>query len=253
MNVQLYEDAKKIWRIMSETGEPPELTLGMEVHKKVLKFFQVGDFYYFIFNVAQGSLDYMHESVTRIMGYTPEEMSVARLIDMIHPDDRPWFFDFENSVVDFFYSLPLEERFSYKVRYDIRFRKANGDYIRLLQQSIPLQYDEKGTLLRSLVVHTDISFLKTTGTPVLTLVDLDNDQQEFQIPIKKVLTGGPSFTRREVEVLRLLLEGLNRYQVAEQLSISKQTVDQHCKNMLKKSGQPTIAAILVKAVQEGWC
>ncbi|RFS26980.1 hypothetical protein DVR12_04135 [Chitinophaga silvatica] len=253
MKIQLYEEAKKIWRIMSDSQEPPDLSLGMEIHKKLLGFFQVGDFYYFIFNLVRGELDYMHHGISKVLGYSPENTSVAWLIDLIHPDDLPWFLDFENTVVDFFYNLPPDEVMLYKVRYDIRFRKANGEYIRLLQQSIPIQADEYGILLRSLVVHTDISHLKSSGPPVLSLIRLDEDQKEVQIPIKKVLSPMPvSLTKREKEVLQLMLTGMTRHQIADHLCISKQTVDQHHKNMLKKAGLTTSAALLIKAVQEGW-
>jgi DNA-binding CsgD family transcriptional regulator len=253
MEIQLYEEAKKIWRIISESPDPPDLALEMEIHKKVLDFFQVGDFYYFIFNLVKGELDYMHEGITRVLGYHPKEVSIQGMMEWIHPDDLPWFMDFENTVVEFFFNLPPEKVLLYKVRYDIRLRKANGEYVRILQQSIPIQADEKGVLLRSLVVHTDISHLKTIGPPTLSLVSLDTREEDLIIPVKKVLSPvGIHFTRREKEILQLMVSGLTRRQIADELSISKATVDQHYKNMLKKTGLPNSANMLIKAVQEGW-
>ena len=35
----------------------------------------------------------------------------------------------------------------YKVRYDIRMRKLNGDYARMLYQGILLEHDEQGRFL----------------------------------------------------------------------------------------------------------
>lgn len=51
----VYEEAKRIWRLLSE-GNAKDLTaedykLELEMHKKLLSFFQVGDYYYYIFNV----------------------------------------------------------------------------------------------------------------------------------------------------------------------------------------------------------
>ena len=51
-------------------------------------------------------------------------------------------------MVDFFTQLPVEKLLKYKVRYDIRFRKNNGDYARILYQGILLEHDEKGKFLK---------------------------------------------------------------------------------------------------------
>ena len=63
----------------------------------------------------------------------------------------------------------------YKVRYDIRFRKKNGDYARILYQGILLEHDEKGKILRSLSVHSDITYLKQEGRPVISFIGMDGE------------------------------------------------------------------------------
>lgn len=50
-------------------------------------------------------------------------------------------------------------------------------------------------------------------------------------------------TTRELEVLPLLAEGLQSHEIAERLSISKNTVDRHRQNILAKLGKRSTAEI----------
>lgn len=54
------------------------------------------------------------------------------------------------------------------------------------------------------------------------------------------------FSDREKEILRLLREGLRREEIGDRLKISFFTVRRHIQNMLEKTGEPTVRAILEK-------
>jgi DNA-binding NarL/FixJ family response regulator len=57
-------------------------------------------------------------------------------------------------------------------------------------------------------------------------------------------------TRREREVLNLLVEGLTSINIAEKLFISPRTVDKHRTNLLKKLGQKNTAGLVRYALEE---
>lgn len=52
------------------------------------------------------------------------------------------------------------------------------------------------------------------------------------------------FTRREKEILRLLAVGKTSWEIADELHISKDTVDTHRRNILKKSGYKSITKLI---------
>jgi DNA-binding CsgD family transcriptional regulator len=54
---------------------------------------------------------------------------------------------------------------------------------------------------------------------------------------------------RELEVLRLVAEGLTDSQVAERLHVSPRTVGQHLRSIYRKLGVPTRAAAAKEAVE----
>lgn len=58
--------------------------------------------------------------------------------------------------------------------------------------------------------------------------------------------------KREVEILLLLCQQLSSKQIAERLCISKHTVDNHRKHILKKTGMQNTAGLVAWAIQNGF-
>jgi DNA-binding NarL/FixJ family response regulator len=58
-------------------------------------------------------------------------------------------------------------------------------------------------------------------------------------------------TKREVEVLRLVAEGLNNQTIAERLFLSDHTVHRHLANILDKLSVSTRAAAVHQAARKG--
>ncbi len=69
----------------------------------------------------------------------------------------------------------------------------------------------------------------------------------------KLATNGdlPFLTRREVEVLKLIADGLTNQEIAEKLFISSWTVDSHRKNLLLKFNAKNTAMLVKTAVTNG--
>ncbi len=246
-------EAGKIWQELTKNATVKELNFELEIHKKLLNIFQVGDYYYMIFNIPETKFDIISDEMAEVLGYEKSELTVPFFISSIHPDDQPWFLNFENKVVEFFTSLRPEQVRNYKVRYDYRIRKKNGDYIRVMQQVLTLQFEGDNQVVRTLVVHTDISHIKQDGLPVLSFIGLNGEPSYINVDVKEVFTTAKEIiTKREREILNLLVKGNDSKTIASLLSISKQTVDTHRKNILKKTGCENTAALIATALKNGW-
>jgi len=68
---------------------------------------------------------------------------------------------------------------------------------------------------------------------------------------RKQVSADPILSRREKEVLRLIALNLTSQQIADQLFISKRTVDNHRLSLLMKLGVKNVAALVKKAIQLG--
>lgn len=57
-------------------------------------------------------------------------------------------------------------------------------------------------------------------------------------------------TRREIEVLRLISEGLTNHQIADKLFVSESTIDTHRKNLLSKFDVKNTAALVRLSIEK---
>ncbi|MEO6329344.1 MAG: LuxR C-terminal-related transcriptional regulator [Ginsengibacter sp.] len=195
----------------------------------------------------------MSKEVEDVLGYQAAEFDIPFMNDKLHPDDRSWFLAIGSCIVDFFSQLTIEKLMKYKVRYDIRFRKKNGEYARILYQGILLEHDQNGRFLRTLSVHSDITYLKQEGKPVLSFIGMDDEPSFLDVASNNIfIESKDDLTRRERQVLKLLIDGKLSKEISIILKISKQTVDTHRKNMLHKKNLGNTGELIGKAIRYGW-
>ena len=60
-----------------------------------------------------------------------------------------------------------------------------------------------------------------------------------------------SLSAREMEIIDLVADGLTNQEIAEKLTISKRTVDNHVSNMFTKTGSKNRVALLNWAMDHG--
>jgi NarL family two-component system response regulator LiaR len=61
---------------------------------------------------------------------------------------------------------------------------------------------------------------------------------------KKIIRHGTNLTDREVEILFYICKGLSNQEIADQLILSKRTVDKHRENLLLKTGSKNTASLV---------
>ena len=141
----------------------------------------------------------------------------------------------------------------YKVRYDYRVKKNDGGFIRILHQSTIIEHDQNGGIIRTLGVHTDITHLKAKGKPVLSFIGLDGEPSYIDVDVDKIFTiSNEILSKREKQILLLIMEGSLSKEISELLHISKQTVDTHRNNMLIKTKAKNTSELITKAIKQGW-
>jgi len=232
---------------------PSLVTVEQDFYKRILNFFVIGDSYYFVINHQNFTIEFVSKEVENVLGYPPGDYNMQLLNETIHPDDRSWFLAFGNYLIDFFSQLPVKKLTKYKVRYDIRVRKKNGDFTRMLYQGILIEHDDNGGFLRTLSVLTDISYLKQEGVPVLSFIGIDDEPSYYDVAKNNIyIESKDALTSREKQVLKLLIEGKLSKEISGILKISKQTVDTHRKNMLHKKKLNNTGELIGKAIRHGW-
>lgn len=246
--------AQKFWKTVVDketTVEKEKLLQQIEVYKRLLNIFHAGDYYFYVFNMHDTQFDIMSKSVENVLGYNSNELTTELFMDIIHPDDKPYFLNFEYKIVEFFKELSFEKVQFYKVQYDLRLRKKDGNYARILHQSIQIDYDEKN-YYRTLSLDTNITHIKQDGIPCFSLIGLDNEPSYYNIQDKIFTKSFDLFTKREREVLKGIVSGKTSQQISCELFISLFTVHAHRRNIMEKAKVKTPTELVQKSLTEGW-
>lgn len=253
MDKLVLKKAGDIWKEIGQHKKPEELQVEVEIYKKMLNLFQVGDYCYFIFSPPEMRMEYTNPSITKLLGHTPEEFTLELFLETIHPDDLQNYLNFEATITRFWQSLPPEKVFKYKTRYDFRIRCKDGTIKRLLQQVAVIQSDDDGAVLRTFVIFTDITDLKQSNKMVLSIMGLEGEPSYVDIqPVQTLVPHKSILTKREMEIFRLLVDECQSAQIAEILGISPNTVGQHRKNIFRKTGTGSVLQLVKLGLEKGW-
>ena len=138
--------------------------------------------------------------------------------------------------MEYIASRPVQERNNIFVVYFYYARNKNGGLLTIQHQSIPLVFDGNHIPYIFCNIYSDISYLQPSNIP-LGLVINRHFNESFQVDPGKaeLIRFSDLFSKREKEIIRLLIRGRNSREIAESLFISHETVRTHRKNILRKT------------------
>ena len=242
MNNAVGNKLGKIWQSRFSEG----VSLGGRVPKKYLEdfisaLFCPGPFYYYIFNFNKMDFDYLHPSITNVLGLPANGTTYKDIAALIHPDDVEFVTACELFAGDFLFNhIDDAQRFNYKVSYTVRFKSPSGEYINILHQAIFIPTDIPGQTTHVFGVHTNVSGFLEASNHKISFIGLNGAPSHLgmEVPRNILVEKTPSprlFSEREMDVIRLIAQGNTSKDVAGLLNISFHTVRTHRKNILSKS------------------
>ena len=106
-----FEDAEKAWNeIARYQNKEMELSFKLKIQKRLLDIFQLGDYYYYIFNPASVQFEFVSENVKSTFKLEDHaDFKVQYIFDNLHPNDIARFKAYEQKVTDFFDNLQLDK------------------------------------------------------------------------------------------------------------------------------------------------
>jgi DNA-binding CsgD family transcriptional regulator len=164
---------------------------------------------------------------------------IDQLIDIMHPEDQPYFFECEERDLEFKNTLSFNEHFNYLYSYTYRIKIKTGEYVRIRQTCQALEVDNKGHLTKTLVIHQRIANFDERP---------NNDRRIYDKTRNIYLDTQNCYklTKREFEILLLIQEGLNSEEIAKKLHSSIYTINTHRKNILNKTNASNFIELLRK-------
>ncbi len=223
-----------------------------ELINRYIDIFHFGEYFYVIFNTRTAEMEYVSPNIEKILGYMPNDFYLQVVMDNIHQEDLPYYYHYEQSAVRFFSHLAEDLFFKYKFAYDYRIKTKDGSYKRVQQQIVPIYYFLEGGA-RTLGIFTDLTHLNITGIPKLSFIGMQGAPSYYNIHLEDDFRISLNlFSKKEQEILNLMVKGYTSEAIAHKLQRSIYTVRNHRKNILEKSKCENVQELLVKAVREGW-
>jgi DNA-binding CsgD family transcriptional regulator len=181
-----------------------------------------------------------------------EEMGQSFLDDKIHPDDLIALMQKGISLLKLYLSFSVDEKANYKLVNDYRILDADNKYVRFIEQHQILELDSHGNLWLS-----------------LSIIDVSPNQdihQELKSQLLNFRTGkiipfleeqksnemiGMALSKREIQILQMVKEGLLSKEISTNLDISLHTVNTHRQRVLEKLGANNYMEAVVFASKLG--
>jgi len=142
----------------------------------------------------------------------------------------------------------------YKTSYCFRLKTADEQYQLFQHQAIVLSTDENGGFGKALNIHTNINHITTVNNHKVNLLGLFGDNSFIQLNVIPTIPPQMSsslFSKRETEIIRLVIDGLKNFEIAGKLFISLNTVKNHKKNILQKAAVKNSSELVAKCINEG--
>jgi DNA-binding CsgD family transcriptional regulator len=200
------------------------------------------------FDYRNLALAFFAGNIEGLTGYPPEmfrKKGMETSFTMVHPDDRPELFRFQKIVLENFHQLSLSERNTFEFSYTARWvHRDTGEVIWMLSRARPYFIDEKGNFAMDL--HIIVQLL---NPPKIKEYDWNfaytkDDGSRIFVSKHQPETREISLTKKEKEIVKLMLEGKESKEIGVYLNISVNTVATHRKNILKKVGAHNVGELI---------
>ncbi len=210
-----------------------------------------------VVNHAEHKYEFFSENVKQILGYDAEEFYKGNVefgMSLVHPEHAQIFSDHIFPAMFNAIDRYKEAGDVKKIRlaYNFKFKRKDQAYVWLSQHMSILEVDQENNPLLSMYFMTDINALKKDSRLDFTVSVLDETGYYNPVHIITYPDAEPlSLTARELQILKLIGEGKSSQSIAEQLVISRHTVNTHRKNMLEKTGAKNTTELLSLSFVKG--
>jgi DNA-binding NarL/FixJ family response regulator len=211
-----------------------------------------GPFYYYIIDFHDMSISNVSASINEIHGFDHETVTFNDILSIGHPDDTDFVVKAEAAVSDFFYkNIGAEKLLKYKVNYCLRGKLKNGEYALFNHQAIMLTLDPSGKFGKSLNIHTRIDHLTNLNTYKFSLIGINGEPSFMNLGVDNKSINPARFSKREIDIIKCIADGLSSTEIGEKLFISEQTVKKHRTNIMAKSDCKNTAQLIKTCVLQG--
>lgn len=246
----------EVWNKFPEATANNHKAINMpKLERYLADVFAMGKSYYYVLDVAKSTIGNFHPDILIIHSLKEYPNHLKEIIDLIHPEDLPFVMQAENWTLETMSEIGFEHQLNLKSCYCFRMKVSAEQYELFHHQAIHITKDENGRLLEVINIHTNINHITKINNFIATVNGIGYRNDFFQkvfIVEKSANKLSESLTRREKEIILLLIKGHNDKEIAAILCVSYHTVRTHHKNILGKTKSKNSFELLKQSLENGF-
>ncbi|MDQ8749700.1 helix-turn-helix transcriptional regulator [Elizabethkingia miricola] len=220
-----------------------------------LKNFAVGHYFWFVADcITMKTID-VSPNIEIHTPYNHKEWSnqnVQHFLDLIHPEDGQYLLSALVSSARIYKNMRRPEKNNIRFNFYVRMLNHENNYRWVLIQAPKQCFNKYNQIESSLIVIYDLSHFPINHMPLLSIIDDQGKEIQYSkhIMLKDTKQDDikPNVTQREKEILMLMAQGLNSPKIAEHLFISYHTVENHKRNLRKKTNTKTSTELIAFSI-----
>ena len=188
-------------------------------------------------------------SVLKYTGYSPAEFGdnvLSKFMSMFVPKQRSFMSDFVTWILSIEKNVPLEFKSRQFISaWGMRLLHKDGRSMRCYIDIIPIEFNAQNNPTVLMMSFQEVSHLVKGEDYCIRGIFGEDDKKIFVYYSKEDRTiDSEIISEREREVLQYISQGLDTKQIAVELKISTNTIDNHRRNMLARTGTRDTTALI---------
>ena len=240
------------------------MEIKIEKYKKLLSTYQdnfqaiIDNDMVGIFMLNNAQIVFHNKKLEKILGYPGKELEKKNFFELVHPEDleqvKTILRKGEKGIIQKLnlscnIQTAAQQYIKVEISAGIVEMKAGKTFFGMLKEhneKAPTEESFNPNSFEHLYRSIDIVLRKKD---VITGEMSSKLQEAFSRKEKGTPQNPDNLTEREIEVLRLICKGMTNQQMAEQLFISRRTVDTHRSNLLEKTYSKNTAQLIMYAIK----
>lgn len=172
----------------------------------------------------------------------------------LHPDDSDiWCRQVFLDIMTILYSLPPEIYQQCRLLFNHRYIREDGSVSQFLHEGIFIDSNDDAKPQIKLKTFTELGDFKTDEKMILSVLRYTPEHGYQKIYSKEYPeTGIQLISHREIEIIKLCLEGNSSKMIADKLNISIHTVKNHKRNCMDKTQTHSITELINCCLKNKW-
>lgn len=237
---------------LSGAGSSTEPGYFKAMHQTMLeKIIEASPAFIYVFDQQQQRFVYASPNMSQMFGYAQDNLTGTaseKIMELVHKEDKEQVLKAEAIFLEAVGHYPSALRREMRSILNFRLTRADGSPVWVQQQKSVLETDANGEPVLIMAVITDINATKKCHEFFSSIVYRNENGHWIELGSEEA---GQQLSNRETQILRLLAKGKSSKIIAAELSISVNTVNNHRKNMLLKTGACNIAELVSYGLSHG--